>query len=91
MDRYDEKNDMREADELGSREGDVLGLGGSSVPKAPGDPSASNDPESVRQRRMRARETEAEAVRDDDPYKRGKGAAGIDMGAPGRGTDITGE
>jgi hypothetical protein len=91
MDRYDEKRDRNDADELGSREGDVLGLGGSSVPKSPGDPSASNDPESVRRRRMRAKDTEAEGVRDDDPYRQSKGAAGIDMGAGGRGTDVSGE
>ena len=88
MDRYDEKNVDR--DEM-DRTGDVIGLGGSSVPKMPGDPSASNDPASVRKRRERARETEAEGVRDDDPYKQGKGAAGIDMGAPGRGTDLAPE
>jgi hypothetical protein len=91
MDRYDEKKDMSDADELDSRTGDVLGLGGSSVPKAPGDPNASDDPESVRKRRMRARETEAEGVRDDDPYRQGKGATGIDMGAGGRGTDYSGD
>ena len=91
MDRYDEKRDRNDADELGSREGDVLGLGGSSVPKSPGDPSVSNDPESVRRRRMRAKDTEAEGVRDDDPYRQSNGAAGIDMGAGGRGTDVSGE
>jgi hypothetical protein len=91
MDRYDERHDRNDADEVGSREGDVLGLGGSSVPKTPGDPSASNDPESVRRRRMRGRDTEAEGVRDDDPYRQGKGAAGTDMGAAGRGTDLSGE
>jgi hypothetical protein len=93
MDRYDEKKHM-DADEVESREGregDVLGLSGSSVPKMPGDPRASNDPEAVRRRRMRARETEAEGVRDDDPYQQGKGATGIDMGAGGRGTDYSGE
>lgn len=91
MDRYDEKRNRNDADELGSREGDVLGLGGSSVPKSPGDPSVSNDPESVRHRRMRAKDTEAEGVRDDDPYRQSNGAAGIDMGAGGRGTDVSGE
>lgn len=91
MDRYDEKRDRNDADELGSREGDVLGLGGSSVPKSPGDPSVSNDPESVRRRRMRGKDTEAEGVRDDDPYRQSNGAAGIDMGAGGRGTDVSGE
>ena len=91
MDRYDEKKDRTDADEVGARTGDVLGLGGSSVPKTPDDPTASDDPESVRKRRMRAKETEAEGVRDDDPYKQGKGATGIDMGAGGRGTDYSGD
>jgi hypothetical protein len=92
MDRYDEKHQPDDADEVETRSGDVLGLGGSAVPKAPGDPSASNDPESVRQRRVRARESEAEgATRSDDPYRPGKGATGIDMGFGGRGTDVTGE
>jgi hypothetical protein len=91
MDRYDEKKDIQEADEVGGREGDVLGLGGSSVPKTPGDPSVSNDPESIRKRRVRATESEAEDRRDDDPYRQSKGATGIDMGAGGRGTDVSGE
>jgi hypothetical protein len=90
MDRYDEKRDRNETDEM-ERAGDVLGLGGSSVPKSPGDPSVSDDPESVRKRQMRGRETEAEARRDDDPYRPGKGATGIDMGAGGRGTDLAEE
>ena len=91
MDRNDEKRDRSDTDEVGERAGDVLGLGGSSVPKAPGDPMVSNDPASVRKRQMRARETEADAVRDDDPYRQGKGATGIDMGAGGRGTDLAEE
>lgn len=90
MDRHDERKD-NDADELDSRTGDVLGLGGSSVPKAPDDPGAADDPESVRKRRLRGRETEAEGVRDDDPYRQGKGATGIDMGAGGRGTDYSGD
>ena len=89
MDRFDEKRDS--ADEA-TRDGDVLGLGGSVVPKMPGDPSASNDPESVRRRRERARsEDEHSGARPDDPYKQSSGATGIDMGAGGRGTDVTGD
>lgn len=93
MDRYDERKHSEDMDEVSSsgREGDVLGLGGSTVPKMPGDPSVSNDPDSVRRRRERARATEAEGRRDDDPYRQTDGAAGIDMGAGGRGTDVSGE
>jgi hypothetical protein len=93
MDRYDERKSDSDTDEVGSssREGDVLGLGGSAVPKMPEDPSASSDPESVRKRRERARAGEAEDRRDDDPYRQSDGVAGVDMGAGGRGTDISGE
>ena len=89
MDRYDEKKTGAEEEMRG---GDVLGLGGSAVPKMPGDPSASNDPESVRHRRERAMEEDEDtSVRRDNPYKQGHGATGIDMGAGGRGTDISGD
>jgi hypothetical protein len=89
MDRYDEKKTG--ADEE-VRNGDVLGLGGSAVPKMPGDPSAADDPESVRHRRERAMDdNEHTGVRPDDPYKQGHSATGIDMGAGGRGTDVSGE
>jgi hypothetical protein len=90
MDRDDEKKDIPATDEVSEREGDVLGLSGF-VPKQPGDPSASHDPESARKRRERMREGEFEDRRDDDPYRQSKGATGIDMGAGGRGTDISGE
>jgi hypothetical protein len=42
MDRYDEKKDRRDEDEV-ERTGDVLGLGGAAVPKSPGDPTSSRD------------------------------------------------
>ena len=93
MDRPDEKKDVNDTEEV-DREGDVLGLGGSSVPKTPDDPTVSNDPESARKRRIRARESAAEDAedrRDDDPFRQSKGATGIDMGAGGRGTDVSGE
>lgn len=90
MDRYDEKKDTNEAGEV-ERTGDVLGLGGAAVPKMPGDPSASDDPESVAQRRQRAREDDSTLTSDrEDPYQQSPGATGIDMGSGGRGTDITG-
>ncbi len=84
----DEKRDRTDPDEV-DRTGDVLGLGGSTVPKAPGDPSASTDPEAARRRRARGMNTEEDPHVDRaDPYQPGKGATGIDMGAAGSGTDI---
>jgi hypothetical protein len=72
------------------REGDILGLGGAAVPKAPGDPSADYDEDSVAQRRARAREDEAEH-RTTGAGTDSKGATGIDMGYGGQGTDVSGE
>ena len=71
----------------------ILGLGGSVVPKAPGDPSASNDPESVHQRRHRIANAEAEdfANTHEDADRQGSGATGIDMGAGGQGTHLSGK
>lgn len=104
MDRLDEKEKQdkveesrpdpavevgTERDSSTEREGDVLGLSGITVPKMPGDLSASNDPEEVRQRRTRAMGPESDPqVEREDPYQQGKGATGIDMGAGGSGTDI---
>ena len=71
----------------------ILGLGGSPVPKAPGDPSASNDPESVRQRQHRIANAEAEesATTGEDPDRQRSGATGIDMGSGGQGTHVSGK
>jgi hypothetical protein len=74
-----------------AREGDVLGLGGATVPKMPGDPTASNDPESVARRRERAMGEDERGTGRDDPYRQTPGATGIDMGSGGRGTDLSGE
>ena len=87
MDRYDEKNDRHDADEV-ERMGDVLGLGGGPVPKMPGDPSASDDADSVARRRERALEDDDMSSNREDPYRQSPGATGIDMGSGGRGTDI---
>ena len=91
MDRYDERKRVNDNDEESSSvdSTEILGLGGSPVPKMPGDPSASNDPESVRRRRERARETEESVNRRDEGDKHG--ATGIDMGAGGTGTDLSGD
>ena len=89
MDRSDERRNDDVAD-TPAREGDVLGLGGTAVPKAPGDPTTEYDADSVAQRRARARAGEAEdaaAPADTDSA----GATGIDMGAGGHGTDVSGK
>jgi hypothetical protein len=92
MDRYDESRHVNDTDETSasSGSGDVLGLGGSVVPKMPGDPSASSDPASVRRRRERARE-DAEPLSQEDPDRQRSGATGIDMGAGGQGTHLSGK
>lgn len=87
MDRYDEARNVSDTSTSGQSEG-ILGLGGSAVPKMPGDPSASSDPESVRRRRERAMEEEDALSRDSGGQH--SGATGIDMGSGGQGTDISG-
>ena len=95
MDRYDEAKGYDEnrddkvthESDTPAREGDVLGLGGSVVPKTPEDPSAADDEESVRRRRERMRAEDDTFVSSDieGPHP---GATGIDMGSGGEGTDI---
>lgn len=68
------------------RAGDILGLGGSVVPKAADDPTTEYDEESVARRR--ARSNEVETVPGGSDRTDGKGATGIDMGSGGTGTDI---
>ena len=94
MDRYDERRSVNDSDETSStcRDGDVLGLGGSTVPKAPGDPSTSYDPDSVRRRRERAMASDDESgIRQEDPDRQRSGATGIDMGSGGQGTHVSGK
>jgi hypothetical protein len=82
----DERDDKLKDDRL---DNDVLGIAGSPVPKAPGDPTTEHDADSVAQRRARMRQGEGEgrlADREDDSP--GGGATGIDMGAGGEGTHI---
>ena len=80
-----ERERIERAEDAPVRQGDVLGLGGSAVPKAPGDPSAEFDEESRARRHTRAMEDEIETGSD---RTRTPGATGIDMGAGGSGTDI---
>lgn len=91
MDRHDESRDVNDTDEMNSSSdrNEILGLGGSPVPKMPGDPSASNDPESVRRRRERASGADETTVSEEGD-RQGSGATGIDMGAGGQGTDVSG-
>lgn len=92
MDRHDEAKHDHTDDTTPAREGDILGLGGASVPKEPGDPTTSYDPESVAQRRARARSGEEEdATPAEDPDRQRSGATGIDMGSGGQGTHISGK
>jgi hypothetical protein len=94
MDRYDERKPLDVDDEAAAEAqntqfGDVLGLGGSAVPKMPGDPSASYDPKSVEQRRERA--LSDETSESPTVTERSAGATGVDMGAGGTGTGLSGE
>ena len=90
MQRDDEMiKDASYTEQTSANPGDILGLGGSVVPKMPGDPSASDDPESVRRRRERASEDIA-PLSQEDPDRQRSGATGIDMGAGGQGTDVSG-
>lgn len=100
MDRSDELRKEREAREERERreareqpaddvkrEGDVLGISGAPVPKAPGDPTTEYDEESIRQRRDRAMRDDAVRRPSDDQH----GATGVDMGSGGHGTDVSGD
>ena len=69
----------------------ILGLGGAPVPKEPGDPTTEYDAESVAQRRARLHQGEAEALAEEETDQQGSGATGIDMGAGGHGTDLSGK
>ena len=85
MDKYDEaKRSSSDSDEP-LREGEVLGLGGSAVPKAPSDPVTEFDEESIARRRARSTGDDDDAATN---LPRSSGATGIDMGAGGSGTDI---
>ena len=66
----------------------ILGLGGTVVPKSPLDPSASDDVDSAHRRRERMLDSERTAA--EVAADRHSGAAGIDMGSGGEGTDVSG-
>jgi hypothetical protein len=94
MDRYDEAKHVRNPEDPIDRErdernteapGDVLGLGGSRVPKMPGDPSAADDNASGEA--TRALDDDASVTRN-TAMPQSPGATSIDMGAGGTGTQI---
>ena len=93
MDRSDERRNVNDSGETSSagRDRDVLGLGGSTVPKTPGDPSTSYDPQSVRRRREPASSSDESGIRHEDPDRQRSGATSIDMGSGGQGTHVSGE
>lgn len=69
----------------------ILGLGGAPVPKSPGDPTTEYDAESEARRRARMREDLEEPTQTEDPDRQRSGATGIDMGAGGQGTHVSGK
>lgn len=73
----------------------ILGLSGEPVPKSPDDPTTEFDEKAEAKRRARRRDGEAESRADADARENPKpdhaGATGIDMGAGGHGTDVSGE
>jgi hypothetical protein len=93
MDRFDErKTDDVAAESISEeqpRQGDILGLSGTDVPKAADDPSTEYDAESIARRRDRAGDVLGLA-REGEDLTRSPGATGIDMGR-GTGTDIAEE
>lgn len=86
MHRDEQKKRSRSDEDESLREGEVLGLGGSAVPKSPSDPVTEFDEESIARRRERAAGSADVTGTTDMP--RGPGATGIDMGSGGSGTDI---
>ncbi len=93
MDRSDERRDARvEERASGSeREGDILGLGGAAVPKAPGDPATAYDEDSVERRRERMRSDEQDSgVSNPMPDTSGPPSS-VDMGSGGSGTGVNEE
>jgi hypothetical protein len=83
-----DKSKRDDTDNEPQRQGDVLGLGGSVVPKSSVDPSAEFDEESVAQRHARSRGENEDQRRENTAFKHGAGATGVDMGAGGTGTDV---
>ena len=81
----DKRNDLDDKVTSG-----ILGLGGTAVPKSPGDPTTEYDEESIAQRRARMAADE-ETTTHEDPDRQRSGATGIDMGSGGQGTHVSGK
>ena len=79
-------DDMPSDSDLPKRQGDILGLGGSEVPKSPDDPSATTEVDTTAHNRMRSLDLDEPAGTRD--LSRSPGATGIDMGSGGSGTDL---
>ena len=95
MARFDEQKPVNDenvepvSDE--PRKGDVLGLSGSDVPKAP-DPSAESDPETIAQRPESARVGDILGLAEkSEELTQNAGATGIDKGSGGSGANDTEE
>ena len=84
----DKSKPVRSHDDEPIREGDVLGLGGTVVPKSSTDPQTEFDEVSEAQRHARARGESDEERGTETAFRRTSGATGIDMGAGGTGTDV---
>jgi hypothetical protein len=82
----DKRNDLDDKVTSG-----VLGLGGTEVPKSPGDPTTEYDEESIARRRNRMGGTDEEPTTREDPDRQRSGATGIDMGSGGQGTHVSGK
>jgi hypothetical protein len=94
MDRKDEfdrsERDVERSAPAEERTGDILGLGSGPIAKAADDPATEYDPEAVARRRGRMSDSADGLVSDRAP-ERSSGATGVDMGAGGTGTDISGQ
>jgi hypothetical protein len=84
----DKSKHVRSDQDEPAREGDVLGLGGSVVPKSSTDPTTEFDEASEARRRARIRDESADEGSTGTAFRRSSGATGIDMGAGGSGTDV---
>lgn len=71
-----------------AREGDVLGLGGTIVPKSPTDRETDSPEDPDGRGHMGVLGETEEAPDKTGAFRRSSGATGIDMGAGGGGTDI---
>jgi hypothetical protein len=84
----DDDNVKRDHDDEPVRQGDILGLGGTAVPKSSDEPSTSYEKEITRNSESIRHQDEDRREADDTAYRRSSGATGIDMGAGGSGTDV---